>query len=206
MADFTIQVIANDGLGFGEGSIGVTSRKAEDAGNPIDNELLRRVDEAIESHEILVPVDTDDTGEPVDDDGCGDGRGVKVVMQGTEIKKRSLNRPKVFGGGLTMGVAARIGTGEAQDSLHEEFATEISEFADKELNFGGLTDEHANDEKCGCGAIDKAPQIVAAAVAYRAEIAAAAAALTGIPAEENTALTTALDRYEAYAQRIVVRR
>jgi hypothetical protein len=203
MADFTVTVIAERGLGFGDGKIGVEKRLQSETEHPLNEEILQKVDKAMQSPEILVPVDTDDSGEQIDDDGCGDGRGVKVVRLGTEVKKRSLNRSKVFGGGLTMGVAARIGTGEADGPLEQEFTQEISVFGEKELNFGAHTDEHAKDDNCGCGAIDKSPEIIAATVAYRAQIEAAAEALTGISNEQNETLKIVLDRYASYANKII---
>lgn len=203
MPEFTVFVVAEHGLGFGEGSIGVNNRLAGETKYPLDQEVLDRVDAAINSPEILVPVDVDDSGEPVDDDGCSDGRGVKVVMQGTEIKKRSLNRSKVFGAGLTMGVASRIGTGEAKGRLEQEFENEINEFAEREINFGAHTDEHAYGDKCGCGAIDNAPLIIAKTVVYRKEIEQAVSLLSGIPNEQNKALKTVLDNFESYAQLII---
>jgi hypothetical protein len=157
---FTTERIS-DGLDFGHGEISSVE----------DPEILRIMDETIRGPEILVPIDKDDAGKIIDDDGCGDGRGTKVVFTLTETYKRSLNRAKVFGGAVAMTAASLIGTGRAHElPLPEVFETAISELEKADIDFGAHTDEDAHGESCGCGAIDKAPQAFLAALKYEAPI------------------------------------
>jgi hypothetical protein len=106
-----------DGLGYGEGDISGVDNGPED---------LQAADRVIESTDILQPVDVDDeTGKMITDDGCGDGRKVGWIRRfikrfgHVEDYKRSLNRPKVFGGGLVMTAVARIGLGQAEGKSFE---------------------------------------------------------------------------------------
>lgn len=155
----------SDGLEFGDGKISAEAVSAD---------VLQAVDLTIETNpDILVPIDADDNGIQIDDDGCGDGRGVKRIMQrvggGMREFGRSLNRAKVFGGALAMAVGVRIGAGAALGhTLESVFGQSRSELDDKDINYGGHTAEHVTPGReeldCGCGAIDLAPQIVQAAV------------------------------------------
>jgi hypothetical protein len=151
-----------DGTGFGGGNISSGEKY----------ELLNRVDEIVQnSPNLLVPVDRDDDGTPLIDDGCGDGRFVKLVVRSERILKRSLNRAKLFGGGVTMTTAALVGLGEAEDKpLNDVFDLSINTLEEKGIDFGGHTDEHAKGENCGCGAIDKAPETFFAALKFKDEI------------------------------------
>lgn len=155
----------NDGLGFGSGKISGGSDTAP-AG------ILAAVDDAIMNNtDILVPLDADD-------DGCGDGRAVKAVSRDDEILERNSNRAKIFGGGLAMGVAARIGSGLTDDTpLQKLFASVSEELDQKHLNYGAHTDDHAAGEKCGCGAIDLCPQAIANVAVFAQPIRVAIEAL-----------------------------
>lgn len=186
---FSVQKL-NDGLEFGSGSISGTPEGAT-------TEILDTVDRAIESDpRLLVPVDTDENGEPLDDDGCGDGRGVLEIHKGGQALNRSLNRAKVFGGSVAMAVGSRIGFGKANpDSLNATFDEAVSDLAVSQIDFGAHTDEHAEGENCGCGAIDKAPQTIANVAKYRQQIKDTALAL-GASADS---LDTVLDNYASYA-------
>ncbi|HEX7633372.1 MAG TPA: hypothetical protein VF401_03530 [Candidatus Saccharimonadales bacterium] len=114
-----------------------------------------------------MPIDKDDNGEPIDDDGCGDGRGVLTVFSLDKTFKRSLNRRKVFGGAATMSMAILVGTGKSHNKpLDTVYGAAISEMDEADLNFGAHTDEHAAGESCGCGAIDRAPEAWMAAIKY----------------------------------------
>ncbi|HEY4160606.1 MAG TPA: hypothetical protein VGM08_00935 [Candidatus Saccharimonadales bacterium] len=147
----------SDGLGIGEGGISGTTI-TEGAGVHV----VSQVDKTINSPDILVDVSRDDDGRLVDDDGCGDGRMVKVVMRGHELLRRSLNRAKVFGGGSTMAAADLVGSGKAGDTLLVTFRSAIDELAEKMINFGAHTADHVSGpDKCGCGAIDEAAVVVA---------------------------------------------
>ncbi|MGF7228485.1 MAG: cadmium-containing carbonic anhydrase [Candidatus Saccharibacteria bacterium] len=166
------------------------------AGN---EDLQALTDEAIHSANILVAVDKDDEGDMLDDDGCGDGRSVALIFtRAGKTFKRSLNRPKVFGGGAIMTAATRIGLGNAGNSLNETIDDSIDQLADREVNFGAHTDNHAHGENCGCGAIDKAPLIMQAAAHFRGEIAATIAFL-GVDTE---GLDEVQNSYANYADRV----
>jgi hypothetical protein len=148
-----------ESFNFGEGTI---------SGETIDPETKQLVHETIISdREIIVPVDIDDDGKPIDDDGCGDGRGVKQIKRQNQYLKRSLNRPKVFGGSPIMTTGSRIGLGrghgEALGRIVEDAVTALD---DAEVDYGAHTDEHAHGENCGCGAIDRLPEAVLASVKY----------------------------------------
>ena len=150
--------LISDRLDFGHGQISAAESEPS---------MLILLDETIRRPEILVPIDTDDQGRIIDDDGCGDGRGTKLVFTSTETYKRSLNRAKVFGGAVTMTAAGLIGTGGASNlTLPRVFSRAIDLLEAEEIDFGAHTDEQAHGDNCGCGAIDKAPEAVMAALKY----------------------------------------
>ncbi len=153
----------SDGLAFGHGTI---------SGQDEAPEILTRTDEVIHnSGEILVPVDKDDQGNFIEDDGCGDGREVAETFSAKRRFKRSLNRSKVFGGSAAMASASLIGTGQAkQQPLSEVFADAVNVLEARQIDFGAHIDEKASGENCGCGAIDKAPEAILAALKYEEPI------------------------------------
>lgn len=154
-----------DGLGYGEGPIATRER------TDVDEGTIAAGIEVIESPMILVDVDRDKNGEPIDDDGCGDGRGVLEVWEGFTRRFKSLRRAKVFGAGVAMSAADEIGSGRATGkSLKATFLGAIDRLKRAGLNFGGHTDDHAHGPNCGCGAIDKAPDIVRNAIKYEGQI------------------------------------
>ncbi len=154
-----------DGLGYGEGSISTRER------SDVTAQDIAAAEAVIESEAVLIDVDRDKNGRPIDDDGCGDGRGVKEIWEGLTRRLRSLNRAKVFGAGVAMAAADEIGSGQATGrSLKSVFLGAINNLKRHGLNFGGHTDDHAHGESCGCGAIDKAPQIVDNALKYETQI------------------------------------
>lgn len=162
-------------FGFGEGTISYEDRRQH-----IDEETVHAVESVLVSQDILVPVSVDKNGEPIDDDGCGDGRAVKKVLEGTELRAKSLDRSKVFGGGAAMTVSMKIGLGEANGvSLQSLFHDSIETLKDKQVDFGAHTDDHNSDSdvNSGCGAIDKAPQAITNAVKYEPQIRECIAAL-----------------------------
>jgi hypothetical protein len=161
----TIKVIKlNEGFEFGHGSIS--------GRDGVEVEILKAVDNSImTSPAILSLIDKDDQGNVIDDDGCGDGRGVKTVFSKNIVHKRSLYRAKVFGGAVTMTLAAQIGAGTAErHSLNAAFEQAVDTLIDGDIDFGAHTDEHAVEPNCGCGAIDKAPEILLAALKYKTPI------------------------------------
>jgi hypothetical protein len=131
---------------------------------------------------ILVPVEAGD-------DGCGDGREVVTVFSKDTHYNRSLNRSKVFGGGATMAAAITIGTGKGGDrALNTIFSDSIAELSQAGVDFGAHTDEGRNAEKCGCGAIDCAPDALTAALIYENPIRAVIAGLDGVNDSEINAV------------------
>src|SRR3990167_4063872 len=198
MRDLTVTKIA-EGLGWGDGSISVEGRLSDPA-DPLTPEILQKVERKIDSDDILVPVDTDDDGQPVEDDGCGDGRPVKRIFRGLKQLKRSLHRVKVFGGGATMTTAAEIGLGHASDNkLGQVFSQAISILKRLDIHYGAHTDTHAEGKDGGCGAIDKAPQIVEGAVKFEDNIRGAINLLNGDDFDEND-LDAVFSNYSNYSK------
>jgi hypothetical protein len=156
--DFVITRIS-DGLQFGHGSI---------SGQADSPAVLTRVDKVIlNAHDILVPVGRHDNGRFIQDDGCGDGREVAQVFAGRKTYKQSLNRSKVFGGSATMTAASLIGTGQVTgQALSSVFSDAIQALEARDIDFGAHIDERASGENCGCGAIDRAPEAILAALKY----------------------------------------
>jgi hypothetical protein len=161
--NFTVTKIVQ-GVEFGHGTISGESNAA----------TLAQLDDTLTKNpQILIPIDLDDNGDIIDDDGCGDGRGVLTVFSGSKRFRRSLNRAKVFGGSVTMATATRIGLGLADvTNLNAAFDETVDVLIDENIDFGAHTDEHAqgSNSNCGCGAIDKAPQILLAIAKYEIPI------------------------------------
>lgn len=184
MADrlYTATLVALEGLGYGDGSIGVQDRLSSEE-DPLTQETLDSVDAIIDSDEILLDVDVDKNGKMLDDDGCGDGRGVKRIFDGAkEVVTKSLNRAKVFGASPVMVSAALIGLGKASGSLNSVFKSAVAKLKEKGVGFGGHNDTHRHGPNCGCGAIDKAPAIATAVVEQQDEITSSINAL-GVAAD-----------------------
>ncbi len=146
----------SDGLDFGYGEI---------SGQQEQREILQTVKNVVHhNQDIIVPVQAHD-------DGCGDGREVRNIFSSREQYHKSLHRPKVFGGGVTMAAAAKIGVGaSAGQTLNQVFANAADQLDEIGVDFGAHTDEKAVGEKCGCGAIDKAPQALFASLKYEKPI------------------------------------
>lgn len=151
------------GFEFGHGAISGLAAK---------HQVLAAVDQAIQHDPgLLVPISLGDDGQPLSDDGCGDGRPVLTVFSLDHEYRRSLNRPKVFGGAATMAAASAIGLGDAgQAPLNDVFEAVITDLDRRGIDFGAHTDESMHGDNCGCGAIDKAPQILFAALKYEIPI------------------------------------
>jgi len=179
------------GFEFGHGQI---------SGLAANQDILAKVDEVIHHNkQIIVPIDKDDNGQPLTDDGCGDGREVLTVFSLNQQYKRSLNRPKVFGGSAAMAAACIIGTGRAgSSSLNHVFKNAISELDAKEIDFGAHTDEQMHGNNCGCGAIDKAPQILLASLKYEIPIRGVVTVLT----DDASCLNEVYACYRSYVQHL----
>lgn len=68
-----VVTLAENGLEYGHGSIGVEDR-LEDDSDPLTHRDVSIVNEISHSGEALVEVDKDENGKMLDDDGCPDGR------------------------------------------------------------------------------------------------------------------------------------
>jgi hypothetical protein len=159
-----------DGLGFGSSDENAISAVKIEADAGV--ERVQKVDALIDSPAILVDVDKDANGNPIDDDGCGDGRVAGRIRKGFEVLKNFVvsHRAKVFGGGSAMATADMIGSGEAKGSLTGVFKHVIGTLVNKKIGFGAHEDTHAHGPKCGCGAIDRAPEAVTAVSVYGDDI------------------------------------
>lgn len=169
--EIQVSCLASEGLGFGHGKIGVDSR-LNNPEDPLSEDILKSVLESLSNPDMLVDIDIDPkTGIKVDDDGCGDGREVGRVMIDGQEKSRSLIRPKVFGAAPVMVLASSVGLGEMGGvSPQDLFAKSVFTLKDREIGFGGHSDRHATAPDCGCGAIDKMPEIISAVVQYQDNI------------------------------------
>jgi hypothetical protein len=186
--------LISDGLGFGEGTISREALEREVGDDPFE-----KAKSAIISQDILVPVG-EIAGETIEDDGCGDGRRVGRVYKGTEPKEHSLDRYKVFGGGVAMTGAARIGLGQSDGlTLEQNFVIGMDQMDHHEVDYGAHTADHvASDNDSGCGAIDKAPAAVAYVAAHRETIKAAVASING----NTEGLDVVLDKFVRYAREV----
>lgn len=191
---YNVTLVAADGLGFGDGTIGVVDRISNES-DPLNQEVLQKVDDAINSDEILVDVDSDSSGQMIDDDGCGDGRGVLSIFEGVSKRFKSLNRAKVFGASPVMMSAALIGLNKAKGSFNEVFAQATGLLKSKNIGYGGHSDTHAHGENCGCGAIDKAPAIIAAAIEKQSVITNTLESLS----IDTTGINTIFANYKTYS-------
>lgn len=196
MNEFETSLIAPEGLGYGSGSISREKYTSE-------QENIATLDELLASGEILVPVSRHPDGTMLDDDGCGDGRGVSRIMvkkDGDIIEKASsLHRAKVFGGGPAMAGAALVATGDSQPKdATQMLVSGIDSLKHNMVDFGAHTDDHAAAPKSGCGAIDNCPAIMRNAVTFREEIAATIENL-GVPTEN---LDSVFDRFTLAADQI----
>lgn len=153
--------IAENGLGFGKGSISPENTNLA---------VLEKVESAVKTPDIMTAVSPGDDGRLIDDDGCGDGREVKRILRGFDILKKSLNRQKVMGGGLTMTASAMIGLGKLDGTVHSAFVEAGTYLRAKGENYGAHTADQAHGSNCGCGAIDHAPEILQTALDYKYEI------------------------------------
>jgi len=183
-----------DGLGIGKNPAAAYEKIISEAGP----DALAAAEVAINSNAILSKIDIHPmTGKPVDDDGCPDGRGVKKIYHGQIEKERSLKRSKVFGGGATMATATLIGAGfENGKTLKTAFDDSIHFLNDHMINFGAHSADTAHGEGSGCGAIDKAPEVILASIEYKNEI---KNILNSIGIDTN-GIEAIFDNYETFSQ------
>lgn len=172
--------------GFGYGDVESTITVTPD-----DTELLAKLDQVLHSAALLTPISSDESGHPVQDDGCGDGR-----PAAREYPHE--HRAKVFGGGAAMAVSMLIGLGKAADDPQAEIFTHaLSILRDRQIDFGGHTDNQVVPPYGGCGAIDKFPYILVAAVHYQPQIEGSIQDL-GI---DTTGLLNVQQQFIAYAKK-----
>lgn len=175
-------VLAENGLGFGDGSISVESQLAQPEVSNLTPEALE-VGTDIILHEPEVFPDVDE-----DDDGCGDGRRTAVIYrmvpvvpehpEASELYRQEFNksrrRAKVFGGGLVIAssmyrtvILGKYQPGQTVLQERKEMARRLKK---ANIKHGAHTDNHAHGENCGCGAIDKYALTYEKALKYRSEI------------------------------------
>lgn len=175
-------VLKENGLGFGDGGISVEAQLAEPEVSNLTPEVLE-VGSDIILHEPEVYAEVEE-----DDDGCGDGRPTAVIYQmvpvvpesaeSSELYKQQFNksrrRAKVFGGGLVVASSMYrtvvLGKYQPGQTVLGERKKTAQLLKDANIKHGGHTDNHAHDEKCGCGAIDKFDQTFEKALKYRSNI------------------------------------
>lgn len=199
-----IKLIAPDGLGFGEGGISVKSQ--------IDQRILMP-DTPRHIHEFLTNNPNAFKQVEVDDDGCGDGRPWTKIIQEhrdengnkkVQFFGKSKLRAKVFGGGLVTAASmwrAVQGVPRDEQTVGDDRAFMADKLAAREFSHGAHSDDHAEGDNCGCGAIDKYPTITANAIKYRPQITGTLEALYGDAYEDNkTEIEQVFDVYETLAK------
>lgn len=163
-----------NGLGFGHGTISKESRLKN---RDINEDVLTTARKFIKNPNSYTLVE-------FGDDGCGDGRDTEKVYKleadnsaaldgARRTYRRTGHRAKVFGGGLIMAwIMERVISGQPQkgETALKDRTLVAQKLLENSLRFGGHTDNHAQGEHCGCGAIDKAADIIKAAVTYRDSI------------------------------------
>lgn len=186
-----VVLLAEHGLGFGEGTISVQAQLRSGELSPEALTIGREI--IMNDPDVFVPVDED-----AYDDGCGDGRPAKTVFRRIdsatgktkEYFKKSRRRAKLFGGGL---VAASsmwrtvVGSPNDGETVLGDRQFIAAELAKNTIQFGGHTDSHASGENCGCGAIDKYPEITAMALTYQPQIVSVLESLYGDDFADNSA-------------------
>lgn len=201
----TVTLIAPTGLGFGEGGISVKSQIEQGI---LTSETPGHI------HEILTNDSEAFKRVEVDDDGCGDGRPwtkiiQKYIDENGEKKIRlfgnSKLRAKVFGGGMV--TAASMwrtvhGVPSEAQTVGQDRRFMAGALAERGFHHGAHSDDHAEGENCGCGAIDKYPAITANAVKYRQAITDTLKAVYGDDFADNEAeIEQAFGVYNSLATR-----
>lgn len=184
-----VELLAPNGLGFGEGGISVKSQIEQGI---LTSETPRYI------HEFLTNDPEAFKTVEVDDDGCGDGRPwTKVIQEYVDEngeKKiqffgKSKLRAKVFGGGLVVAAsmwrAIQGGVLADDQTVGQDRRFIADKLAADDFSHGAHSDDHAEGDNCGCGAIDKYPLMTANAVKYREPIMDTLKVVYGDSFEEN---------------------
>lgn len=195
-----VQLVEN-GLGFGEGSISVEQRMR--SGDMLWDELQAGKNIIMNDPEVFAKIDSD-----ASDDGCGDGRQAARIFRIIDEKtgemqefNKSRRRAKLFGGGLVVASSmwrAISGPTRNQETVLGDRQFIAGKLSELDIQYGAHTDNHAKGEACGCGAIDKYPEITANALKYRSNIEATLQALYGDSYEESiSAIESVFATYQA---------
>ncbi len=197
-----VELIAPDGLGYGEGGIS------------IQDQLKRHIiteETPVRVQEVLLNDSRVFRNIEATDDGCGDGRPWQKIIQTVEVdgeKKvqfygKSLLRAKVFGGGLVAASSMwRTINGQPgdTDTVGQDRAFVAEQLAKHDIAHGAHSDDHAHGDSCGCGAIDKYPQITANAIKFRPQITEVLRTMYGDDFENNKqAIEQTFDTYGSLA-------
>ena len=183
---FDVICLTESGLGFGDGAISTAARIEKQEVSRADLEIGKEL--ITSDPDLFTVVDADAA-----DDGCGDGRQAAMVFRMNEdgqleVFNKSRRRAKVFGGGLVVAssmwrsVAGSIHHGETVYGDRQFIADQLEQ---KGITYGAHTDTHAQGDNCGCGAIDKYPQITANALRDKSSIEATLQVLYGDDYDDN---------------------
>lgn len=199
--EYHLKCIAPNGLGYGEGTISAADRQTASE-YPVSREQLQRAIDVIvhRSGDVIVPIEEYD-------DGCGDGRPTEVILRkdleadSIVTYNKSKKRAKIFGGGLLVAASmwrAIRGKADDGDTVLGDRQFIASELKARNVHYGGHTDNRAQGENCGCGAIDKYGLSVQLGNQYRDQITDTLAAFIDTPSE-NTGVIQAFSTREALA-------
>jgi hypothetical protein len=190
--------LAENGLGFGEGTIGTESRIAKGEATREDYRIVGEI--IANDPEVFTTVDED-----APDDGCGDGRQAALIFRINpetgqfETFNKSRRRAKVFGGGLVVASSmwrAIDGPAKRNETVYGDREFIAEELAQMNIQYGAHTDNHAEGDKCGCGAIDQYPKITENIVDYKHEIIKTLSALYGDSFDDNKdAISSVFETY-----------
>lgn len=175
-------VIAENGLGFGDGSISTNDMLSKPDVYNITPETLDAGQDII-LHEDALFAEVEE-----DDDGCGDGRPTAVIYrmvpvvpenpESSELYQQQFNksrrRAKVFGGGLIVASSMHrtviLGNYQPGQTVLGERKKVSKNLKAAGIKFGAHTDNHAHGPNCGCGAIDKYAQTFEKTLKYWSQI------------------------------------
>lgn len=194
---YYVQPLLKSGFGYGNDS----KPSFDDQAKVVGDELVAAVENLMMKGHVLTVIGRMKDGSIVNDDGCGDGRAAVTVFEGSVTHRYSLNRPKVFGGGAMMTAAMLIGLGLGADkTLFQAFDEAMKLLDDQGVNYGGHTDNHADESHSGCGAIDNAPVVLSTITRFRDEIKKSILGLgLGFEAADIDAV---IDNFDAYAKTV----
>jgi hypothetical protein len=182
--------LADGGLGFGEGTISISKRL--EVGEMTSYDVQAGGEIIANDPDVFTHTDVDAT-----DDGCGDGRQAARIFRIIDEKtgetqefNKSRRRAKLFGGGLIVASSmwrAISGPTQRQETVLGDRQFIAGKLAEMNIQYGAHTDNHAEGEACGCGAIDQYPQITRNALTYRKNIEAQLRGLYGESYDDNAA-------------------